>query len=107
MDMSHIKEGIETLTLNELARAIDTYGANHSRHEGYAVLLEEYDEMSDEYKMLHSHLELLWEMIKADAEDISAYLNNMYKDAVNMASEAIQVIAMIKKMEVYEDVHKE
>ncbi len=58
---------IQGLICDELRRATKKFGSFHNSHEGYAVLLEEVDE--------------LWDDIKA---------NNLYKSC----DEAIQVAAM-------------
>ena len=59
------------LVRNELALARQKFGPFHSAHEGYAILLEEVDE--------------LWAEVKRRPEDV---------DVVRMAREAVQVAAM-------------
>ncbi len=66
----------------EIARAKSLHPGNfHGRHEGYAVLLEEVDE--------------LWELakknpVKMDRYDAVIWRNKMYKEAIQIAAMAVR-----------------
>lgn len=52
----------------ELARAVRKFGAFHSGHEGYAVILEELDELWDEVKAKQQNVA----MMRAEAAQVAA-----------------------------------
>lgn len=94
--MNAVETHIRNLVEIELAAANEQFPQFHSAHEGYAVMLEELDELVNETKLAQIYMGLLWENIKGDAfcdEDVKDVL----KHAVNAACEAIQVAAMCEK----------
>ena len=62
---------------NELKHATEKFGKFHNAHEGYAVLLEEVDE--------------LWENVKLN-QGIRDRLEKIYKEAIQVAAMAIRII---------------
>lgn len=104
MDMTKIMTGIEKIADEELKRVVTTYGTNHSRHEGYAVLKEEFEEFETEYDNMVSKMADIWNNVKADSQtedmrkDISAFL----RYAMMCSAELVQVIAMAVKMQMFE-----
>ena len=70
----------------------------HSAHEGYAVILEEVEEVHDELGSLNLWAARLWGSVKlnqvAAMGDIARDIEN---HAVRLAAEAIQVAAMARK----------
>lgn len=62
----------------EYQRAREKFDPLNSAHEGYAVLLEEVDELVDE---LYGHMDKLWSEVKKD-------------ELVKARAEAVQVVAM-------------
>lgn len=70
----------EQLVKEELARARQNHGPQNSYHEGYAVLLEEVDELWEEVKKKTSnrnHLESLMELVQ-----IASCAQKMAEDVV-------------------------
>jgi len=67
--------------LNELARAEEIYPPFNSAHEGYAILLEELDE--------------LWDEVKRKPADLD--LNLMYLEATQVAAMAIRFMKLIDR----------
>lgn len=84
---------------DELENASITYGAlYHSSHEGFAILLEEIEEMESEKKAFDILKIMLWNAIKKNSFDLQ------YKDlikmeicAFKMLKENLQVCAVIEK----------
>ena len=70
----------------------------HSAHEGYAVILEEVEEVRDELDNLNFYVSRLWESTKANyATEMRDSTCAMENYAVRLAAEALQVAAMAKK----------
>lgn len=101
--MSDLLQGIERLTLEEYERAAAIFGAvNHSDHESYAVLLEEFEEAKAELNCIDMAMKRFWEDTKNDAVgvfgDIANYNVEVIKDAaMRLAAESVQVAAMAHK----------
>lgn len=70
----------------------------HSAHEGYAVILEEVEEVRDELDNLNVDVLFLWGSVKANnviaMDDNACAIEN---HAVRLAAEALQVAAMARK----------
>lgn len=70
----------------------------HTPHEGYAVLLEEVEETTEEAERFKTHLEILWIYILQNNQVQALKMaERMYKTALAAAYEAIQVAAMAEK----------
>lgn len=91
---------VEGLCQKELAMASEKFGATHaSAHEGYAVILEEYEEACYEMDGLRDSLELMWNAVKEDdAKEAGFHAAVLRKYAISGACELIQVAAMAQKM---------
>ena len=90
-------EGVRYLIQNELDMASEINGERfHSAHEAYAVILEEENELYDEYLEVERHLDKYWDSVTKDAED-KKELEEIEKRATRCACEAIQVAAMARK----------
>ncbi len=103
--MKEIIKGIDLLSETEKYRGEMMYGPNHSRHEGIAVFQEEFDEMEEEYDKLVLLKTELWNQVKDDAKrsEVSETLEKMHQVSLKMAAELVQTIAMISKMESFEE----
>ena len=97
--MNAIENQVRDLVKIELSAANKRFPQFHSQHEGWAVILEEVDELSAETALVEKTANELWEHIKSnkpsgvieyDADWVGRY-------AINAACEAIQVAAMCKK----------
>lgn len=97
MSMERLNRSIQELKAEELARANEKFPLFASRHEGYAVTLEEVDELEAEMHMIKSGMRDLWMAIKLDAPEIGD-LSLIGEHAVNAACEAVQIAAMCQKM---------
>ena len=85
---------------DELAAAKKKYPTNNSRHEGYAVLLEEFEEMCDELEDLDAYMDRIWKNTKGNVstEIYRDFLERAREKARLLIAEAIQTAAMIDKM---------
>jgi hypothetical protein len=72
---------IGTEAVEELIAAREKFGPMASSHEGYAVLLEEVEE--------------LWEEVRDNKRDVAAYKAAMRTEAVQVAAMAIAFIAEV------------
>lgn len=103
MAMEHLREEMHKAAENELSRANANFPLFNSPHEGYAVILEEYEEAQEALEQVKSSLDVLWEKIKGN--DVTYFLVDktmamtIYEDAINAACEMAQVAAMLLKYE--------
>ncbi len=77
-------------------------GINHSDHESYACILEEFDEADRERRMFALDLEAFWMHVKTDhndeyPKDKRVILATLSERAVRAACEWVQVAAQCKK----------
>ena len=93
-------EKIKNLVASELERARSIHtDKTHSPHEGYAVALEEFEELKDEIEFMESRMKLLWDAVKKDEYSKQIFhLEAMLERTDNMIYEAVQFAAMLKKM---------
>lgn len=98
--MNQVKDKIPALVAEELAAANVVHNLFHSPHEGYAVLLEEVEEVKEEMRCMESNLGRLWGCVRADAfKSIPEWARYLENSAMQLAAEAIQVAAMARKMQ--------
>ena len=95
VSQERLMNNVNELVSQELKMANTNFPPFNSRHEGYAVLLEEVEEAEYEMCMVKSSLNYVWGAVKTDipiipVEDVKNY-------AVRLACEAIQVAAMCDK----------
>ena len=91
-----VKESVE----REYGRAGAKFGlTNHTDHESYAILLEEFQEAKSEFEFVEKYLEEFWDYVKGDfsVHDKFVCCGDMEKRALLCACEMIQVAAMAKK----------
>ncbi len=92
------KDAVKVLIDSELTKASKKFGAFSSAHEGKAVIEEEIDEVIDEVNTLSTLYDAFWQAIK-DNQDImyNGYAKEMYKTAIKIIIETIQVGAMCQR----------
>lgn len=100
MAMNKLIAEVSELIEREYGRAGAKFGlTNHSDHESYAVLLEEFEEAKFEAESFERCLNEFWYHVKGDfgLDDKFASCQRMEKRALLCACEMIQVAAMAKK----------
>ena len=71
-----------------------------SMHEGYAVILEEMNEVDDALTWVKYYFADVWKHIKEDRPGmVQNYARKLEKQAVHLAAEVIQVAAMARKLQ--------
>jgi len=90
---------VEKLISEELQKALVKFPeATNSSHEGFAVLMEEIDELQEEFDLLKTQNETLWKNVKKDNYiQQRIQLIEMKQTVYNLIKEAVQVGAMIEK----------
>lgn len=102
--MERLRNEVKDITMAELQRANEKFPLFNSDHEGYAVILEEKEETEEALQVLRSQIKLLWDKVRGKMPTVplpgdSFSTGKAYDAAVNVACEAIQAAAMIKKLE--------
>lgn len=95
--MNVVRDDVTELVERELRAANMKYPQFHSPHEGYAVMLEEYEEAKNELiGNVEILLDSLWNEIRMDTGDYRD-VDAIMKAAINAACEVIQTAAMARK----------
>lgn len=96
--MDAVKKDVEALVKKELEAANKKFPLFNSAHEGYAVLLEEAEELDSDSASIKYDMLCLWNAVKGNnTEAALETVSHTYERAVNAAVEAIQTAAMCKK----------
>ena len=103
--MQEIIKWIERLVSDELERANDEFPLFHSKHEAYGVLLEEFKEARDEWKMIVAYMDRIESFTFHDMDEIEIRIaRNVAKHhALYCIAELIQCVAMLDKWTQSED----
>lgn len=90
---------IDEAVKDELKAAEQVFPANNSRHESYAVLLEEFEELKNEVEQLDYWISLIWGGTKDNApyDYMIQALFNAGITSQKLIAEAVQTSAMIEK----------
>ena len=102
MICEEVLNGVPELVSAELVAATAQNGPFHSLHEGYAVLLEEWEEAEEQRRLAEGAFARLWDCIRynagfGEAGNLAWDCEDLAKNAVG---EMIQFAAMAKKMRV-------
>lgn len=96
--MDAVKNDIKKLIDKELDAANEVNPQFVNMHEAYGVIKEELEEAEDECEKAGRYLNIAWLNIKHDnIINTKTCLADVYKAAMNLAVEAVQVAAMCKK----------
>lgn len=96
--MEKLLKDVRFLAREELERANHEFPPFASDHEGYAVILEEFEEMNEEVTAAEKILGHVWRKVKADtSEDAKNMLIAARGAFLQAAAEAIQAAAMCEK----------
>lgn len=97
--MNGIENQIDALIDAEYASANKKFAMFGSRHEAYAVIREEVDELAEASEDTEKTTRFIWEDVKRNSsnEVINKELDMIEKRARHTAIEAIQVAAMCRK----------
>ena len=95
--MNAVENDVRALVDKELAAANERFPQFHSPHEGYAVILEETDEIKEQLEAAERYLGYLWDRVKHDSPARSPQAENLVLFFSNVACEAVQAAAMAKK----------
>lgn len=101
--MNELMVKIAEMVANEYSRAAGIYGLyNNSDHESFAVILEEFQEASENMTYSGQAIDIFWGHVKKDADSSLKLeaLGLLYQNAMLAACELVQVAAMAKKAEV-------
>lgn len=98
--MNKVKNKLPALVDEELAAAMEQHGPFASAHEGYAVLLEEVEEASEEMERLRALMSCVWRAARRDdTVALGGFTVGVARAAIDLAAEAIQVAAMARKIQ--------
>lgn len=94
---------IETLIKKELEESKVFHEKQFTDiHHAYAIILEELEEVSEELVNLNEKLSTLWyEYARGDKAPDKPFINSFQLDGRHLINEAIQLNAMIDKLEEY------
>jgi hypothetical protein len=98
MEHKDLVNKIEELSVLELESARSKFKALNSSHEGYAVILEEFEEFQEEALAFEEELKGLWKGIKSNDTKIQAQsIEAMERICIRVIKESIQINAMCKR----------
>ena len=98
--MKELLSAVSKLADEELNRSYEKFPKFNSPHEGYAVILEEVDELKEEifgHDKIDGSMKWFWNNIKHNSKYRQESINELKDAALHAAAEAIQVAAMAQK----------
>lgn len=94
---TRVTDLIPMLIHDELDRANTKFPPFASDMEGWAVLKEEIDEVSEELNAVKIAHDTIWAAIRANEEVDGSYITPLFRYSVHLIKESIQVAAMAMK----------
>lgn len=91
------EHAIDNFINNELAEIIEKHGKFNNNHEAYSVLLEEIEEVGEEFDIINNYIKSTWDYIKRDNDSIEINLAVIEEASRRMITELVQVIAVVRK----------
>lgn len=101
MSFSEQTENLVNELINaEYLNAVVNYGEKyHSLHEGYAILLEEVEEVKERITQIDEWLESYWVCVKLNVKNLSKQkLEEIHTNTILAISELAQVGAVLQKI---------
>ena len=99
-----INDRLLQIVEEEIARSIEKHGRLNSRHEAYAVMLEELEEAGRDLYTLEDAMDRFWDHTKHNwHEYVDKTPACICNSALNAAAELIQVAAMAEKFKRQEE----
>ena len=95
---------LKPIAEKEYSRAVIDWGYPHSKHEGYAVMLEEIEEAEKEIASIVNYAGDIWYYVKTNHSDVAEYLKVIERNSLCLAAEALQIYATARKFRVFEEV---
>ena len=85
------------LAKEEFERSMKKFPLFASQHEGYAVILEEVEELREETEIQADTMKTLWAYIRHNNQFSAVPIARLRQAALHAAAEAVQVVAMCDK----------
>jgi hypothetical protein len=98
MENKNLTENAEQLIKEELESARGKFSNLNSSHEGYAVVLEEFEELKEEIEAFEQNIQALWKAVKGnDAGNQAENIRHMEAIAKKIIKEGVQLGAMCRR----------
>lgn len=98
---ARISDHLENAVRLELQNAMEKFKDFQSAHEGYAVALEELEELEYEFQQVKEDMAFLWRSVKKDDRVNSELaVRSMIRNSRKLLREAVQLVAMAKRFEI-------
>jgi hypothetical protein len=100
MEHKKLNNTIDEAINNELLHARGRFSDMASGHEGYAIILEEFEELQDEFKAAEVLLRYLWFGVKRNDKMVQkTEVDSLIETVKRVITEAVQVAAMCKRFQ--------